>query len=252
MKALIVSLVLASSSALGPAREAYVSGDLARARVALESLLQPLQLPQREAEAEARMLLAATLHAQEDLPRAEQEVVEGLAADSEVKLDPLMFPPDFIAFVERIHVLRQERITRRAMERSPSVPRPPPASVTSALPTARQALVGVRTSSRGWYLVPFGVGHFVHGRTPKGTVLAVTQGTTFAVSALSLGTALALRGPDGRYSAGDASTARGLNVSYLVGAYAFAALYAYGVLDGLLSSPEPLAPRSLPPRTRRY
>jgi hypothetical protein len=29
-----------------------------------------------------------------------------------------------------------------------------------------------------------------------------------------------------------------LNVSYLVGAYAFAALHAYGVLDGLVFTPE--------------
>ncbi|RKH37628.1 hypothetical protein [Corallococcus sicarius] len=232
MKALIVALVLASSSALGPAREAYQSGDLAGARTALEALLQPLQLPQRADEAEAHLLLAATCHAQEDLPRAEQEVVEGLALDADAKLDPLVYPPDFIAFVERVNVLRRERITQRATERRPPVLLPPAPTIQSA--------------SKGWYLVPFGVGHLQHGRTTKGTVLAVTQGTTFAVSAISLGTALALRGSDGRYSANDAPTARKLNVSYLVGAYAFAALYSYGVLDGLLSNPEPLAPRSAP------
>ncbi|RKH67874.1 hypothetical protein D7W81_13310, partial [Corallococcus aberystwythensis] len=100
-------------------------------------------------------------------------------------------------------------------------------------------LVESRPASQGWYLVPFGVGHLVHGQRAKGTVLAVGQGTTFAVSAVSLGVALSLRGSDGRYSAGDAPTARAFNVSYLVGAYAFAALYAYGVLDGLLSPPPP-------------
>lgn len=55
----------------------------------------------------------------------------------------------------------------------------------------------------------------------------------FVVSAVSG------RGPDGLYSAEDARTARALNVSYLVGANAFAALYAYGVLDRLAFTPEP-------------
>jgi hypothetical protein len=68
-------------------------------------------------------------------------------------------------------------------------------------------------------------------------VLAVTQGLGFALSAASLGTALSLRGPDGRYSAKDAQTARTFNVTYLVGAYVFAAAYAFGVLDGMVLTP---------------
>ncbi|MFP2899162.1 hypothetical protein [Corallococcus sp. 4LFB] len=235
MKTAIVSLVLAASSSLGPAREAYQSGDLPRARASLEGLLQPLRLTNLQEEAEAHLLLAATLHAQEDLPRAEQEAVEGLALDPDTKLDPLVYPPDFIAFVERVNVQRRERITRRAAERRPPVLLP-------QLSTSAPVLVESRPASQGWYLVPFGVGHLVHGQRSKGTALAVGQGATFAVSAVSLGVALSMRGSDGRYSAQDAPTARAFNVSYLVGAYAFAALYAYGVLDGLLSPPEPLTP----------
>ncbi|WP_223645989.1 hypothetical protein [Corallococcus sp. EGB] len=230
MKTAIVSLVLAASSSLGPAREAYQSGDLLRARAALEALLQPPRLSNPLEEAEAHLLLAATLHAQEDLARAEQEVVEGIVLNADAKLDPLMYPPDFIAFVERVTVQRREQIDRRAARRRP------PVLLPRSVPAA-PILVESRPASKGWYLVPFGVGHLVHGECTKGTVLAVGQGTMFAASAVSLGVALSLRGPDGRYSAQDAPTARAFNVSYLVGAYAFAALYAYGVLDGLLSSP---------------
>ncbi|MBZ4333613.1 hypothetical protein [Corallococcus sp. AS-1-12] len=234
MKTAIVALLLAASSPLGPAREAYQSGDLPRARAALEALLQPSRLSRPQDEAEAHLLLAATLHAQEDLPRAEREAVEGLALDPDAKLDPLVYPPDFIAFLERVRVQRRDRIDHRAARLRPPVLLP--ATATS---TAAPVLVESRPASQGWYLVPFGVGHFVHGQRSKGTVLAVGQGTAFAVSAVSLGVALSLRGPDGRYSAQDAPTARAFNVSYLVGAYAFAALYAYGVMDGLLSSPPP-------------
>ncbi|ATB27661.1 tetratricopeptide repeat protein [Melittangium boletus] len=236
MTGIVVALVLSLASPLEPARAAYQSGELARARAELEALLYPLQLHEDPLEGEAHLLLAATYHAQEDPARAENEAVLGLGASPDTKLDPLLYPPDFIAFVARVRTVHRERIAAlTAMRRPPaltpslpSTPEPSPADL---------ALRGTASPSRGWYLVPFGVGHFQHGRRTQGTVLAVTQGACLAISATSLGTALALRGPDGRYSAGDAGMARGLNISYLVGAYAFAALYAYGVLDGLVLTP---------------
>ena len=233
MTGLVVALVLSLASPLEPARAAYQSGELARARAELEALLYPLQLHGDELEGEAHLLLAATYHAQEDPARAETEAVLGLGARQDVKLDPLLYPPDFIAFVARVRTVHRERIAAmRALRR------PPP-----LMPSLTPSLASTPEPSRGWYLVPFGVGHFQHGRRTPGTVLAVTQGACLAVSATSLGTALALRGPDGRYSAADAGLARGLNVSYLVGAYAFAALYAYGVLDGfVLTPPRPVSP----------
>lgn len=242
MNALILSLLLAASPTLEHAREAYQSNEMPRARGILEALLQPLQLKDPAEQAEAHLLLAATYHAQEDTARAEPEVIQGLTVNPDAKLDPLLFPPDFIAYVERVHALHRERIAAlSAQRRAPDLV--PWTSTPSRNSDADLALAASPRSSKGWYLVPFGVGHFKHGQDAKGTFLAVSQGAAFAVSAASLGTALALRGPDGRYTADDARTARSLNVSYLVGAYAFAALYAYGVLDGWLLAPEPPAPR---------
>jgi hypothetical protein len=232
---LVVAMVLTLASPLDPARAAYQSGELAQARAELEALLYPLRLDGAALEAEAHLLLAATYHAQEDAARAEHEAVLGLAVSRDTKLDPLLYPPDFIAFVKRVRTMHRESIAALAAERRPPVlvPSTPPAPEPSPMP----ALQAAASPSRGWYLVPFGVGHFQHGRRTKGTVLAVTQGTCLAVSAASLSTALALRGPDGRYSAEDARVARKLNASYLVTAYAFAALYTYGVLDGLVFTP---------------
>jgi len=234
MTGLVVSMVLSLASPLEPARAAYQSGELAQARAALEALLYPLRLDGEALEAEAHLLLAATYHAQEDTARAEHEAILGLAARQGTKLDPLLYPPDFLAFVERVRTLHQERIAALIAERRPPVlvPSTPPAFAPSPL-----APVLKERPSRAWYLVPFGVGHFQHDRGTKGAVLATTQGACFAISAASLTTALMLRGPDGRYSPEDASLARKLNVSYLVGAYAFAALYGYGVFDGLTSTP---------------
>jgi hypothetical protein len=228
-------MVLTLASPLDPARAAYQSGELVQARAELEALLYPLRLDGEALEAEAHLLLAATYHAQDDTARAEHEAVLGLAASREMKPDPLLYPPDFVAFVERVRTVHRERIAALAAERRPPVlvPSPPPARESSPA----LALQGAASPSQGWYLVPFGIGHFQHGRRTRGTVLAVTQGTCLAVSAASLSMALALRGPDGLYSGEDARVARKLNTSYLVSAYAFAALYAYGVLDGLVFTP---------------
>lgn len=222
MTGLLLALVLTAASPLEPAQAAYQSGELAQARTQLEALLYPLRLEGEVLESEAHLLLAATYHAQEDASRAEHEAVLGLAARQDTKLDPLLYPPDFIAFVERVRTVHRERIAALAAERHRPILVPSPA------PTP---------PSKGWYLVPFGVGHFQHGRTTRGTVLAITQGTCAAVSAGSLSAALALRGPDGLYSASDARVARKLNTAYLVSAYAFAALYTYGVVEGFVSTP---------------
>ncbi len=235
MTSLFLSLMLTITSPLEPARAAYQSGELSQARAELEALLYPMRLEGAELQAEAHLLLAATYHAQDDTSRAEHEAVLGLATNPGLKVDPLLYPPDFVAFVERVSTVHRERIAALAAERHRPVlvPSPPPAPKPSLVPTIQADA----SPSRGWYLVPFGVGHFQHGRRTRGTVLAVTQGTCLAVSAVSLGTALALRGPDGRYSPEDARVARKLNTSYLVTAYAFGALYAYGVLDGLVFMP---------------
>ncbi|XXF77574.1 hypothetical protein P2318_31650 [Myxococcaceae bacterium GXIMD 01537] len=237
MTGAVLAMVLAFASPLEPARSAYQAGELAQARVELEALLYPSRLDSDALEAEAHLLLGATWHAQEDPSRAENEVVRGFAASAEARLDPLLFPPDFIAFAGRVRTQQQARIAELSAERRPRAPilvLPP----SAATPTPSAADLALRDApSRGWYLMPFGVGHFQHGRTTKGTVLAVSQGVTLLASAASLGTALAMRGPDGRYSAADAPTARTLNVTYLAGAYAFAALYTYGVLDGLVLDP---------------
>ncbi|MCP3101033.1 hypothetical protein LZ198_19340 [Myxococcus sp. K15C18031901] len=229
-------LLMLAASPLDPARESYQSGELPRARTELESLLYPLRLEGDALEAEAHLLLAATYHAQEELPRAEDEVVRALAAREDSALDPLLYPPDFIAFVGRTRAAHQTRIAELAAERRPRL-LPPPTSLTENPATVPLA----PTVSRAWYLAPLGVGHLKHGRSGKGVALAVTQGVGLAVAGISLQSALSLRGPDGRYDVGDVDRARSFNTAYLIGAYAFAAAYAYGVLDGLVLTPAPPA-----------
>ncbi|AKQ67967.1 hypothetical protein A176_004879 [Myxococcus hansupus] len=236
MGAALMMWMLAASP-LDGARSAYQSGELPKARAELESLLYPLRLDGDVLEAEAHLLLAATYHAQEELARAEDEVVRGLAVHGGTVLDPLLYPPDFLAFVERARAQHPARIEELRAERRPRLFPPP-------TPLRAEAAPNAPVMTRAWYLVPLGVGHFKHGRSGMGTVMAVTQGLGLATAGISLGTALSMRGPDGRYSARDEGKARTLNVTYLVGAYAFAVAYAYGVLDGtVLTSAQPVIPR---------
>ncbi|WP_241758486.1 hypothetical protein [Myxococcus landrumensis] len=226
-------LVALAASPLDGARSAYQSGELTQARAELESLLYPLKLEGEALEAEGHLLLAATYHAQEENARAEDEVVRAFAVHEDLGVDPLLYPPDFLAFVGRARTRHQARIAELRAERRPRLV-PPPTPRVDLVPKD----AAVPTLTRAWYLAPLGIGHFKHGRSRMGTVMAVTQGVGLAVAGVSLGTSLSMRGADGRYSASDAGKARTLNVTYLVGAYVFATAYAYGVLDGMVLAPE--------------
>ena len=222
----MIGLALAAFVAASPldeAQSAFQSGDLARAQSELVGLLYPLRLDSDELERDARLLLAATYYAQEDAARAEEEAVLALGVFGSATLDPLVFPPDFVGFLEGVRARQATRIAGLAAERrekrAPPVrlaPEPPPPSVA-------------------WQFVPFGAGQFKNGERTKGKVLAVSQGVCLAVATASLVAALSLRGPDGKYSHADAEVARPLNVAYLAGAYSCAALYGYGVVDGLVA-----------------
>lgn len=234
MTAALVALALAASP-LDAARAAYQAGELARARAELEGLLYPLRLDSEESERDAQLLLAATYFAQDDAGRAGEEAARGLGVFGTASVDPLLFPPDFVVFVENVREAHKARIAALAAERrARRAPRdllaPSPPGPTEVGPSG----VPPQRPSMAWQFVPFGVGQFKNGEPTKGTILAVSQGACVAVSGASLGVALALRGADGKYNAADAQVARPLNVAYLVGAYAFAALYAYAVIDGLV------------------
>ncbi|WP_338873647.1 hypothetical protein [Myxococcus stipitatus] len=226
-------LVVLAASPLDGARSAYQSGELTQARSELESLLYPLKLEGESLEAEGHLLLAATYHAQEENARAEDEVVRAFAVREDLSVDPLLYPPDFLAFVGRARAQHQSRIAELRAERRPRLV-PSPTPLVELVP--KDAVVP--TLTRAWYLAPLGIGHFKHGRSRMGTVMAVTQGVGLAMAGASLGMSLSMRGADGRYSASDAEKARTLNVTYLVGAYLFAAAYTYGVLDGVVLAPE--------------
>jgi hypothetical protein len=213
-----LSVCLLQAGPLDAARESYQSGELEDARSRLEALLYPLQLPEETMEQQAHLLLGASLHALGDVPRAAEEVVRGFGVGGEAPLDPLLFPPDFVAFANMQRSEHKERIDGLIRERSLRKIRDIPA----------------KPIHPAWCFVPFGAGQYQTKQPTKATVLAITQGVLLSTAVTSLVVALSLRQPDGSYRPSAVSSARTLNALYIGSAYTLGVTYVYGVVDALV------------------
>lgn len=233
MSALVAMLIALGAAPLEEGREAYQSGRLDDARGALQALLYPLQLDDPALEREARLLLSATHFAKGETQRAEEEAIRALGLAPSDPVDPLLFPPDFVAFARDVQARHGARIAALAAERrtEPDSPvqTPVPPAAPSLTPPVEPTRIGV-----GWAFVPLGAPQLRQGRTVPGAVLATTQGVCLATAVTGLAGALSLRGEDGLYARTDAPTARVLNTAYVAGAWCFLGVYAYGAIDALV------------------
>lgn len=94
----------------------YERGDYARARRALEQDLRSKGLTQEE-RVKARLYLAAALYASGAEEAAEIQLEELALTAPELQVDPILFPPDFVAMAERartrVETQRQEAERQR-------------------------------------------------------------------------------------------------------------------------------------------
>lgn len=199
------------------------------------------------------------------LPEAESHLSALLRLDPAFGLDPFVFPPATINFLEKIRkklkpeldAIRQERLLeairkKRAEEDRERIRREAEEQRRRVEELSRR--ITVRTIEKRSFLVnfvPFGAGQFQQGRTTLGIVLAATQGAFAATSVVSYFAADAITECkaytfDDRLSPGSQFTVtlcgvpperatesvvwRGLKVG---SAIAFYALWAYGVGDAL-------------------
>lgn len=235
MTALLAAVIIASAP-LDDAREAYQSGRLNDARERLEPLLYPVRFDDPVLERDARLLLAATYFALGDANRAEEEAIRAWGLAPSQSPDPLLFPPDFIAFhgeVKDRHGARIAALAASTKKSSDAPTQPTPTQVTAAPPPA-QALQPAQPVGLAWSFVPLGAPQFQQGRTTPGAVLATAQGVCLATAVTGLAGALSLRGADGLYASRDAPTARVLNTAWVAGAWCFLGVYGYGVFDALV------------------
>lgn len=99
----------------------YERGDYARARRALERDLRSKKLSEQE-RIKARLYLAASLYALGAEENARVQLEELALTARDLKVDPILFPPDFVAMAEqareRVELQRQEaELKRQAAER---------------------------------------------------------------------------------------------------------------------------------------
>lgn len=97
----------------------YERGDYARARTALEQDLRSAQLS-TEDRVKAQLYLAAALHALKSKEAAQRQLDELALTAPELQVDPLLFPPDFVAMAEKARknaeAERQELAVKRLEE----------------------------------------------------------------------------------------------------------------------------------------
>jgi hypothetical protein len=129
---LVTGLVLlASPRALAELRgvELYERGEYAQARKALEGELRSPALS-KEDRVKARLYLAAALHASGAEESATIQLEELVLTSPNLKVDPILFPPDFVAIAEqaraRVEADRQARAKAEAQAAQPPAQASPP------------------------------------------------------------------------------------------------------------------------------
>lgn len=194
--------------ALRDANAAAAAGDWARVSALVEPLLRgPLALADA---AEAHRLAGLADFFQQRRGTAEAHFVAYLRHDLDGRLDPVLYPPDVVAFFDDV----------RTRHRAELRPRPPPRRrfwLLNLVPPGGQIQNGHTTKA---WLVGGGLG-----------VLVVTQITTYAVLRAWC-TRTSGPGGDGATCDGHTGVARTLSVLNVAAAIGAIAVYAFGVYDG--------------------
>jgi len=154
------------------------------------------------------------------------------------RLDAFYYPP---ALIEKFEAIRRRLIDLHMIPSdAPEKPEPPP------VPCERQE---VQVTRRHWapMLIPFGVGQFLNGQSTKGALFLTGEVLTLGLNIGSYVAIEALRGSDGRFTAGAARTARDLRIAQYVGLGAFVGTAVWGIVDAFLHfQPEESSVRMVP------
>jgi tetratricopeptide (TPR) repeat protein len=178
------------------ARSAYEAQDYARAASLFETLAggDTPQLTNRSLVLESKKYLGAAYLFLGKLPAAEQEFERLLRLDPQYMLDPLGFPEEVQRLFARVKTrLDAERKLAEDEKRHEDERVRSAQSQLAAQEQARWArltqLAQIETvheeRSRWIALLPFGIGQFQNGHASLGAVLAVSEGSLFAIAFVS-------------------------------------------------------------------
>jgi tetratricopeptide (TPR) repeat protein len=245
------------------ARAAYDTQDYARAAKLFDALGggDTPALTNRSLLFESKKYLGASYLFLGELQRAEDEFERLLRMDPEYILDPLGFPEEVQRLFARVKTRldserrvaederrREEDRTRVAQTRRDTEERERWVRLTQLAETEH-----VREIRSRWIaLVPFGLGQFQNGHVSLGAILAVSEGSLFAIAAVSWAVHENLRGQTPVESERDEYnlTERATRYTNQISFAMFVALAITGVIDAQVrfqDSREYERKRPLPP-----
>lgn len=233
---------------LSMARHAFNTADFDLLRPLLEPLLTPQSLLDDLLDRqEARQLLSLGLFFEaQQVPDASQRrtllraarghFLNLLREQPDFTLDPLVYPASVVELFENVREENREELHNIRAAQSAEI-------IATTTPEFQMLYIEreVQTHRFALNFFPFGVGQFQNDSPVKGTLFAVSQGLALAINITSYLMIEHLRGADGLYET--SSTARGGNyaeaLAWQRAQYsslgAFAALYAWSILDGILN-----------------
>lgn len=230
---------------LARAEQAFRDAEYPLLRTLLEPTLLPTsQFSRPELELKARALLAVGLYfeaqqvihsAQRDalLDAASLQFLELLRKDPFFTLNPLIYPASVVELFARVNADNATELEALRAAQSGEAEH-----TDHGLQTVYIAREVDRLNFAANFL-PFGFGQFQNDETIKGVVFASTQAIALGLNMGGYWMVESLRSPiDGKYEGGagnSAEAARTWQTLQYVGLGAFAALYVWSVLDGLLN-----------------
>jgi hypothetical protein len=228
------------------AEQAFHSADFELLRPLLEPLVEgPITLTDVNLRQQARRLLAVGLFFEAQqvpdatsraglLALAREHLLAILRDDPDSVLDPMIFPASVVELYEDVRqsnateledILRARRQTPRAQGYE-----------LQTLYIERE----VRSNHLVLALFPLGIGQFQNRSPVKGTLFAVGQIASLTLNVLSYYMIERLRGPDGTFDTrgdlrgGNYARALAWRNAQFSGLGAFAALYGWSLIDGLI------------------
>jgi len=226
------------------AQSAYLFGDYKKVIRTLVPVLYPTATVDPNVEIAARRLLGLSYLFERDEENAEQEFLALLRLDPDFTLDPLIDPPPFVEFFNRVRATHKEDLAERQrrqeeaeeLRRQAEAQRAKEMAEREALRKEAERYVWVIPERNAWLaLVPFGVGQFQNGHRAKGMTLLVGEAVLGAAS-LSLALTVRLRYPDGTFpnaDAGERDIADTLVSAQIITGALFFGAVIYGVVDAL-------------------
>ncbi len=220
----------APANELDRGRDSFKRGDWTSAIQVINYLLYPeLQLARREQVVEAHILLGAAFYQTGDRERAREEFQRALEIEPEQSLSAQLYSEGAIRLFDETKT--DLRIAREREEEKRRI-----AQRLKEIEDYKKSLIVYETNSYYVNFVPFGAGQFQNRQRGKGLMFAIAQGVTLGASA---GIFLYLASKYGLVSTSvpieEAGTVRNLQGIEIATGGAFIGLYAWSVIDSLVS-----------------